>query len=350
MSKKIKKRVFKGAVIGLSALFLTLISLEALGSDNIKPSKWFNSSIESSINTPTGSIIKNVKSNGITLFSEPVNFSDDGSTLSAETYTITATVYPSEATNKSLTGALNWTNSSSSWASNKTVTDYVTLDQTSPGIFTLSVLQAFGEQITLTVTSEDNPDATASCTIDYVMRVQSASITLSGSDVTSATGNLKLISCGSTIQVGYKVTYGTGTIRGVFNGGQVTTTLSNDLFNVCKNATTSGSWQFSQSSTAFIYANLFMGIVDTTVGSCTKFISDVGNPGTGKSQWTTAFYNFVNNNTSAAHATLTIPYTYSSEDGKKEWTGTASCGILFRPSSVEVTTASVTLDQSSIYV
>lgn len=343
--------MFKSVAIGLSALLLTFVSLEIFGQGNVKPSAWFNNTLEDNIATPVGAVIKNVKSNGITLFSNPVTYSDDVSTLSAEsTYTITATVYPSEATNKSVTGLLSWTNASSSWASKKAVTDYVTLVQTSSGIFTLSVLQAFGEQITLTVTSEDNPDATASCTIDYVMRVQSASITLSGSDVTSATGNLKLISCGSTIQVGYKVTYGTGTIRGVFNGGQITTTLSNDLFNVCKNATTSGSWQFSQSSTSFIYANLFVGSSNVTVGACTKFISVIGDPGTGKSQWTTAFYNYVNNNSSAAHATLSMPYTYQDTNGVEFSSGTATCGILLRASSVKVATASVNLDQTAIYV
>ena len=62
---------------------------------------------------------------------------------------------------------------SSSWASGKSVTNYVTVTPTSDGALTANVecKQAFGEQIKVTVTSRENANATASCMVDYAQRV-----------------------------------------------------------------------------------------------------------------------------------------------------------------------------------
>lgn len=85
---------------------------------------------------------------------------------------ISATVKPETTQNKKLNWSLSFVNPSSEWATGKTVTDYVTvtpsdtiIDATSTA--TLKCLQDFGEQIKLTVTSEQNPEAKAECTIDF---------------------------------------------------------------------------------------------------------------------------------------------------------------------------------------
>ena len=299
-----------------------------------------------------GAVISDTnEAHGIRLMSSIVAYADGGaSAQSAEsTYVITATVTPEEATNKRVTGALSWENSSSTWASGKSVSTYATVEQTSSGVFTLSVLKAFGEPIIFTVTSEDNSDITASCTVDYVKRVKAVTLNLTGTNVTSTIGNTKMISCADTFTAGYTVTYSDGTVTGTFTGGYLTTKLSDDLFNVCKKATTSGNWVFTQSSTTFLSANL-SSVSSATVTSraCDHFISVTGNPGTGKSQWTQAFYNYVLNNSSSAHATLTMPYSYSF-NGVGSSTGTASLGIMFRASSVAVAAANVELDTTHIY-
>lgn len=69
-------------------------------------------------------------------------------------------------------------NPSSEWATDKTVTDYVSV---SPSGLTCTVTchQAFGEQIKITVTSNDNPEATDSCVVDYLKRVEDVTFTLS---------------------------------------------------------------------------------------------------------------------------------------------------------------------------
>lgn len=87
--------------------------------------------------------------------------------------TLTATVSPKTADNKAVDWAVSFVNPSSSWASGKTVTDYVTVTPTSDGALnaTVNCLKAFGEQIKVTVTSRVNPEAKAECTLDYARRI-----------------------------------------------------------------------------------------------------------------------------------------------------------------------------------
>ena len=91
----------------------------------------------------------------------------------SEGITLTATVSPETADNKAVDWSVSFINPSSSWASGKTVTDYVTVTPTSDGALTANVncLKAFGEQIKVTVTSRVNPEAKAECTLDYARRI-----------------------------------------------------------------------------------------------------------------------------------------------------------------------------------
>lgn len=86
------------------------------------------------------------------------------------TYELTATINPVTAVYKVVTWDVAWKDASSAWATGKTVTDYVTV--TPNGLkATVTCLQAFGEQVVVTVTSNDNTSATASCNVDYVEKV-----------------------------------------------------------------------------------------------------------------------------------------------------------------------------------
>ena len=91
----------------------------------------------------------------------------------SEGITLTAMVSPETADNKAVDWAVSFVNPSSSWASGKTVTDYVTVTPTSGGALTANVncLKAFGEQIKVTVTSCVNPEAKAECMLDYARRI-----------------------------------------------------------------------------------------------------------------------------------------------------------------------------------
>lgn len=96
--------------------------------------------------------------------------------------TITATITPSTALNKKVDWSLAWKNASSSWANGKTVTDYVTITPSSDGSTTATVtcLQPFGEQISIKVTSRANENAFATCNVDYVKRIKSTGLSVTG--------------------------------------------------------------------------------------------------------------------------------------------------------------------------
>lgn len=92
--------------------------------------------------------------------------------------TLSATIKPISASNKAVDWTVAWVNASASFASGKTVTDYLTITPISDGATTanISCSLAFGEKIKITVTSRDNPDAKAECTVDYAQRLKSVSV------------------------------------------------------------------------------------------------------------------------------------------------------------------------------
>lgn len=88
---------------------------------------------------------------------------------------LAVTVTPTTAAAKPLDWVVDFVNADSEWASGKTVTDYVTVTPTVDGAKTATVtcLKAFGEQIKITVTARENPNATASCLLDYKQQLLS---------------------------------------------------------------------------------------------------------------------------------------------------------------------------------
>ncbi len=85
-------------------------------------------------------------------------------------YTLTATIEPDTVTDSSLIWSIAWKNPSSSWASGKSVTDYITLTD-NDSTATVTLKSAFGEQAIITVAAASNENATATCTVDYVQRL-----------------------------------------------------------------------------------------------------------------------------------------------------------------------------------
>ena len=130
-----------------------------------------------------GAIIGEVQESGVSLMVAriPVSeFAASGVSALAETaYTLTATVSPSNATNTTLDWSVAFVNPSSSWATGKTVTDYVTVAPVGgvPTQATVSCLQPFGEQIKVVVVSRDNSEAKAECLVDYVARLEKTTVT-----------------------------------------------------------------------------------------------------------------------------------------------------------------------------
>lgn len=123
--------------------------------------------------------------NGIMLLSTTIPVEQYGeydiSPLAETAKRLTATVTPSSATDTKVDWSIAWKNPSSAWASGKTVTNYVTVKATSNGALTANVtcLQAFGEQIIITVSVRDNANIKATCTVDYKQRYLGTSTRLS---------------------------------------------------------------------------------------------------------------------------------------------------------------------------
>lgn len=137
-----------------------------------------------------GAIITEGESNGIKLMSvkiSPENYDEYGISPMADTaYQLTATITPENATNKAVDWTIAFVNAESEWATGKTVTDYVTVTPTVDGALTANVecLQAFGEQVRVTVTSRDNTSVKANATVDYTEKLSAVKATF-GSTVLS---------------------------------------------------------------------------------------------------------------------------------------------------------------------
>ena len=128
-------------------------------------------------------------------FEDPTPEQDDGSdpveesainlnmSTSAEgSVVVTATITPATASNKKVDWSLSWKNPSSIWANGKTVSDYVTITPSSDGSLTatISCIKEFSEQIIVTVVSRANENASATCNVDYVKRIKSTGLSVSG--------------------------------------------------------------------------------------------------------------------------------------------------------------------------
>lgn len=115
------------------------------------------------------------------------------------TYVLTATIQPEMADNKTVSWAVSWKNPSSDFAIGKKVTDYVTVTPGEGLTATVTCLQAFGEQIEVTVKSTDNSAASASCTVDYVERVTGINFTMPDLNSTSTSVDWTFVTTPHTI-------------------------------------------------------------------------------------------------------------------------------------------------------
>ena len=218
----------KKRIITMVAAIMTLLTLSFSMVACSSPS----TNDSSKANTPTqetilagGMQVGEVQNYGIKLMSaniEPASYEDYGIATVAETaMTINATITPSEAANHGIDWSIQWTNPSSTWANGKDVTSYVTISPSSNSkTLTVSCLQAFGQQITVKATSQDNPDITATCTLEYAQKVTAASLNI---------GNIPVNFGGST-EIKYEIC---PTVIG--SGGVITANVTtNDVYTIAE--------------------------------------------------------------------------------------------------------------------
>lgn len=194
-----------GAVVGAgTALYLG-------GKNN----GWFEKNIEQEIpetdeeseSADGGFVVTPASTKAMRLMATPLSANvDDGiATIADDSYSLTATITPADAGQTALDWSVAFVNPSSSWASGKTVTDYVTVTPTSDGALTATVVckQAFGEQIKVVATLRNNTQISAECVCDY--RVKLLGVNFSASVVnTSGTviRNVSLSSSATSFSVG----------------------------------------------------------------------------------------------------------------------------------------------------
>ena len=170
---------------------------------------------EQNHSTHGGAVVGESTGNGIKLVSTKIaqeDYAANGISPVADTaYTLTATVTPVDAIDKTVDWSVAFMNASSAWATGKTVTDYVTVTPTSDGALTANVecLQAFGEPISVVVTSRDNSEASASCRVDYKKRVIGCNVAINGSNEITA---MDVSEDGTEYVFTSHVEYGIGTI------------------------------------------------------------------------------------------------------------------------------------------
>ena len=90
---------------------------------------------------------------------------------------VKAIIEPADATNQLVTWSIAFVDPEDSWANGKQVTDYVTITDTTSLINTVTFKAAFGAQIRITVTSQDNPEYSATCTVDCAQKLTSTYVT-----------------------------------------------------------------------------------------------------------------------------------------------------------------------------
>ncbi len=166
----------------------------------------------------TGAVVDCADGNGINLLSSVLPrsaYSENGISETADSaYTLTAVVTPENANDKRIAWSAAFADSSSEWAKNRSVTDYVTVEPSTAYSSTAIVtcLQDFGEQIIVTARSVDNSNAYANCTVDFVKPLISFTAVLNTNINSEYLGRLYVD--GRENEITIMPEYGVGTVVG----------------------------------------------------------------------------------------------------------------------------------------
>lgn len=352
------KWVVTGIAFVLVFVMLIGMCLQLFGTGKVKPSEWFKKSEQTTsipmedkdtdnngmVVTPANSRVMKLAAKHLSASLDDDNYAAPegvGTYANANSYTLTATIEPADATNNKV----DW---SVKLKSGGDASEYVTIATETDGALTatLTCLNPFGEQIIVTCVSRDNSEAKATCTLDYIKRVNNVTLNVSGLGVTGGMYGPKRLISGKAISIGYTVTYGVGTLSGTFSGGVIQSSMVDGLKSACAGAVSAS--YVPAYSTTFVSANLTSSQTATcTVGDSFAFTS-VSSLGNNKGKWSSAFYNYVSANSSVALVTLSMPYTYSyAGHNQADKAGTASLSVSLEASSFLVAVDTVTVSESS---
>lgn len=347
------KWVFTFTALFLIVVMLIGMCLQLFGSENQKPSNWFD---DEDKNVDTTEENKQLNG-GMTLdipdvsaslalssYSIPQEeFSAYGVSAAAESaVTITATLTPADATNKNLNWSLAWMDSNAEFANGKVVTEYLNIASHDGLSVNIECLKPFGEQIILTVVSEENTNATATCNFHYEKRLVSIDLGFESDDyVTEDLTSYELYRLRSYngLIPSLKVVWSDGTInRNYIDSGVLVTTLSDSLYSLLYSI----NQNTEKSSTGF------MDCVLGTASSKEININDIYAFLNGESDdaWYNAFYSYCNSNSQEVHATISMTYFLKNRRGLIIERGTVSCNLIFSSDLLSKSIESVSLSES----
>lgn len=200
-------------VVVFLAIILLAVGLLSVSTDGFKAFRHDKENVDSTEipveDNGGGSVLTEGKGNGMKLAGTKLmneEYAANGVSEQADSaYTLTATITPANVTDATVLWTVEWTNGASAWASGKAVTEYLTITPSANTLTaTLVCKKEFGEQAIITAKAKSNEDAAASCTVDYMKRMMTVSIT--------SPSKIAFTSSGNNYTVTATPFYGTGTL------------------------------------------------------------------------------------------------------------------------------------------
>ncbi len=339
MDKKNDKVKWIVSFVLIAVLFLGMVCMSIkLFQPNKPVASTENKTVQS------GFVLSESEGTGISLMSANIaeaDFETYGvSPLAESAVTLTATVTPSEATNQQVDWTVSFENRDG-WASGKNISDYVTVTPSSDGAQTATAecKQPFGEQVVITVTSRKYPEVFASCTCNYVKRVESVSVKL-----------MRGSSPVTTIAIGDGQTY-TATLQPSYTVGTITPQVSvqytlglNEKYWSKGNTSNTAGFMYSVNVSTYQFSASFTSTQD--------IVFELATPNTAM-KWTNTqlLNNFIacvnkrlpDNN----QAILTANYTVTHQ-GAELSSGSVTLDLSFDVSNLEVAVTDVNVDMPTI--
>lgn len=322
-----------------------------------------------------------VKGNGVRLMAAAIaeeDYSEYGiSPLVDSAYTVTATVEPETATDKTISYSMQFITTDGeeeypayvTWANGENPANYLTISQGSAGSAeaVLTVQTAFGAPIKVTATSNSNPDVSASFVVHYIQRMESVT-----ASIAAPNGGAGVLAIGANTSFTLIPKFGVGTVRGDYTiSGKLGFSdtyfwplikSNSNYAKINSDGSWSGSWALKEglesvsvplgrnyNFTSGSFKIDISNFVTLTGGGNNKAILD---------PLTTAIYE-VNKDFTASDSvkcgsvTFTVSYEFFDHNGNGSYTSSLTTRVSIDKldmSAVQIPVSNISLDKTEVYI